>query len=50
MANTSNSDEPKQTYVCLDCSWHSRTGPQMAPDGKYCVHFTPEYWVAQGYV
>ncbi len=21
----------------------------MAPDGRYCVHFTPEYWEDQGF-
>jgi hypothetical protein len=41
-------DAPQQC-VCLDCWLHSQTGPEMAPDGTYCVHFTPEYWAERGY-
>lgn len=49
MTNASNRDEQGQVYICLDCRWHSQTGPELAPGGKYCVHFTPEFWVACGY-
>lgn len=41
-------DENKQ-YICMDCAGDRTNGPEMAPDGRYCVHFTPEHWEDQGF-
>jgi hypothetical protein len=39
----------EQERICLDCRWH-RQQPEMSKQhAGYCVHFTPDYWEAQGW-
>ena len=40
--------EPEQ-HICLDCAWHRKEPEMSVHHPGYCVHFTPEYWVAQGW-
>lgn len=47
--NRDKADLENERYICIDCAWHSTNGPEMAPDGRYCIHFTPEYWEADGF-
>lgn len=35
--------------ICLDCNLHSTMPALSSIYPKYCVHFTPEHWVEQGY-
>lgn len=35
--------------LCLDCNLHSTSAVLSSIHPDYCVHFTPEYWVEQGY-
>jgi hypothetical protein len=40
-------------FVCMDCTFHHCSTVeelQTIPVGGYCKHFTPEWWVEQGYV
>jgi hypothetical protein len=42
-------DDENGRYICMDCAGDRTNGPEMAQDGRYCVHFTPEYWEDQGF-
>jgi hypothetical protein len=35
--------------ICLNCNLHSSRVVLSSIHPSYCVHFTPEYWVDQGY-
>jgi len=35
--------------ICLDCKLHSIGAALSSMHPDYCIHFTPEYWVEQGY-
>ena len=41
--------DEKEPRICLDCSWHSKEPKMSVHHPNYCIHFTKEYWEAQGY-
>ena len=42
-------DEQQEQHICLDCGWHRKEPEMSTQHPGYCVHFTPEYWQAQGW-